>query len=318
MGPLLQNPEIVMQARFRNAAGAPLAPTSPPLLRGSLLNDYHRGEWKLSGVGTRSRDRLATAPDDPGLVRELITIEPLSDPVLFGVYPPYRSGSVRSNRHVRYDPDRQRLVRTNGEVQSQEFSYEILTTGLVNGRQVRLVPLLDPREVAMPDLLQLPDKRPRGTAASPAPPIDRRDALTGLRAFAARTIRAANIPAGDAYAEARALERALSRPPFEYTLDRPPATAGIDPIEDFVTHNPRGHCEYFATRPDADAPQPGDSGPDGDRLSRRRLESQRLLLRRAAASCPCLGRGLSRSATSAQSRRGRKCRPTCRSARGPG
>ena len=39
----------------------------------------------------------------------------------------------------------------------------------------------------------------------------------------------------------------LSSPPFEYSLNRPPPAPNVDPIEDFVTRNRSGHCEYFAS-----------------------------------------------------------------------
>jgi hypothetical protein len=60
-------------------------------------------------------------------------------------------------------------------------------------------------------------------------------------------VREFKIGADDHYAAARLLERVLALPPFEYSLARPPAEPGADPIEDFVTRNPRGHCEYFAS-----------------------------------------------------------------------
>jgi hypothetical protein len=68
-----------------------------------------------------------------------------------------------------------------------------------------------------------------------------------LRELAASKIREAKLPADDHYGIAKRLERLLSSPPFEYNLDRGPSDPNLDPIEDFVTRNPRGHCEYFAS-----------------------------------------------------------------------
>lgn len=39
----------------------------------------------------------------------------------------------------------------------------------------------------------------------------------------------------------------LSGNEFEYTLRRGPMRKGVDPIEDFLFQNKKGHCEYFAT-----------------------------------------------------------------------
>ncbi|HEV3417449.1 MAG TPA: DUF3488 and transglutaminase-like domain-containing protein [Pirellulales bacterium] len=254
LGPLLENPEIVMQVEFRDAAGELITPASPPLLRGSLVNHYQQGEWKLVGANSRRRDadsgsvaRLSSAPAGSELIRERITIQPMRDAVLFGVYPPYRSDAMKSLQFVRYDLDRQQLVRIGSKLLSQEFEYEVLTTGLPQSHQSRIVPKLLPREHEMDDLLQLPDNSPPRTGSSPPTPINKRDQLSGLRAFAAQKVREFKIAADDHYAQARLLERVLALPPFEYALDRPPAEPGIDPIEDFVTRNPRGHCEYFAS-----------------------------------------------------------------------
>ena len=47
---------------------------------------------------------------------------------------------------------------------------------------------------------------------------------------------------------ARLLESRLSQSDrFEYSLQGQPRDPDLDPIEDFIVNNPRGHCEYFAT-----------------------------------------------------------------------
>ena len=47
LGPLLQNPELVMRVNFRDEkTGESIVPTEPPLLRGSLVTQYRLGVWK--------------------------------------------------------------------------------------------------------------------------------------------------------------------------------------------------------------------------------------------------------------------------------
>ena len=55
-------------------------------------------------------------------------------------------------------------------------------------------------------------------------------------------------PGADRFSRARVLEMKLSQSDqFQYSLQGQPRDVNLDPIEDFVQNNPRGHCEYFAT-----------------------------------------------------------------------
>ncbi len=245
LGERLQSPELVMRVEFRGADGKALAPIVPPLFRGSLLNHYHRGEWRLIAGDIRYTSvALDGPPQGVELARQLITIQPITQSVLFGVYPVYSRS--QANKFLQYSTSRQQLARY-GAAQNREYSYELLTSGLPQGRQARLVPKQNLRDHEMPQLQQLPDDSPFGGPLGKAA-VDKRDSLAGLRQFAARQISDAGLAPGDHYAIAKLLERVLSAPPFEYTLNRPPSQQdGTDPIEDFVTRNPRGHCEYFAS-----------------------------------------------------------------------
>ena len=174
----------------------------------------------------------------------------MAEPVLFAVYPAFDANPDQADRHVLFDPDRQQLVRTP-DVQREKFDYEVLTTGLTTTGQCRIVPQptsMSPSELDR--MLTLPDGLadssrlvPGGQYKNVAP--DER--LTGLRALASKTIRDAKLADDDRYGKAKALERLLSSAPFEYSLNRPPPAPNVDPIEDFVTRNRSGHCEYFAS-----------------------------------------------------------------------
>jgi hypothetical protein len=249
LGPLLQNPELVMRLELRDeASGETLEPSEAPLLRGSLLTHYFRGEWRHMPSERPLARPLHSAPQSSSLVRERITIEPQIEPVLFCVYPIYEVTGQQPNKHLQFDMERQQLDRTT-DVQTEKFEFEVLTTGLLNNRQVRIVPQtyrLARRELE--ELLELPDGPPDGQPdREGSGKIEAADRLTGLRNFARQKIADAGLAAGDRYGRAKLLEHTLSSSPFEYTLNRPPPAEGVDPIEDFVVRNQRGHCEYFAS-----------------------------------------------------------------------
>jgi protein-glutamine gamma-glutamyltransferase len=65
----------------------------------------------------------------------------------------------------------------------------------------------------------------------------------------------------------------------------------LDPIEDFIVNDPRGHCEYFAGL-GADAPQPRPAFARGRRVQDRRIQPARRAVLGPAVACSRLGRGL--------------------------
>ena len=119
----------------------------------------------------------------------------------------------------------------SGEPRGGNFKCEVVTSGLVDGHQAPLVPAS--REVRVSPYLQMPGDR------SPLP---------RLTALAARWLRESGLPLHKHYEVARWFEQQLSSSgQFQYTLQGPERDTSIDAIEDFVSNNPRGHCEYFAT-----------------------------------------------------------------------
>ena len=96
LGPLLQNHRTGDEVESSTRPGNLVEPPAPPLLRGSLLNYYHRGEWKLTGqsanqqrAGSLARRRISRC------IRNGSRSSRWRDPVLFGVYPVYRSDARR-------------------------------------------------------------------------------------------------------------------------------------------------------------------------------------------------------------------------------
>jgi hypothetical protein len=133
---------------------------------------------------------------------------------------------------IGYYPWAQRLVRWR-EFQHDRFTYELGTTAFWKNEQAALVPN-DEQGDATP-LLQIPMENGRTT-------------VPGLVAQASQWIAESQLPAGDRYNRALLLERRLrDSGRFSYSLQPQIRDNSLDPIEDFVTKTPRGHCEYFAS-----------------------------------------------------------------------
>ena len=258
-GSILDNEELVMRVAFRNENDREklYQVSGEPLLRGTVLNHYARGEWSHKSRGPLGRRRDLSLPrKDRRLegVWQRITIEPLSEPVVFGVYPLHRLDERHRLPGLYWDAKRVQLTRTE-DVQDQRLAYELLTTGFRQGKQRAVIPEVQFRTGDHGQHLQLPYTQWE-SAASVADMLARRgdvdslDDLPELAATAARQIAAAGIDRSDPQFKvkaARTLERYLRSTRFVYTLAFVPRDPAIDPIEDFVKNNPRGHCEYFAS-----------------------------------------------------------------------
>ncbi len=71
--------------------------------------------------------------------------------------------------------------------------------------------------------------------------------LPNLVALARRWIAESGLPRQDRLGRARYLEQKLASGRYQYSLAGQHRDTRLDPIEDFLTKHPQGHCEYFAT-----------------------------------------------------------------------
>jgi len=72
--------------------------------------------------------------------------------------------------------------------------------------------------------------------------------MHGLVGLANQWVEDAGLGPDDRFACARLFERQLrDSGRFQYSLEGQERGGLVDPIEDFITTHPRGHCEYFAT-----------------------------------------------------------------------
>jgi transglutaminase-like putative cysteine protease len=245
VGQALQDPGDVMRIRFFEEPGhVPLQLAGEPLLRGSVATDYSQGHWRqpTRGRGHEFLSRL-THPLKPLLteryVRQRITIEPRDDHTLFGIFP---AGSVANDEGIAMDDLGGELLRAD-RYQWRRFDYELGTVAIQNGRQVSLVPADDfmppedsDEQPATEYLLQMPERSADGT-----------DPLAGLRAAAETVRQNAQLEPNQHFEIAQALNGYLrASGNFGYSDQGQKRTAGVDPLEDFVTAHRRGHCEYFA------------------------------------------------------------------------
>jgi transglutaminase-like putative cysteine protease len=261
LGASADNPEVVMRVEFldENNPTLPYTLRSEALFRGTVLTHYSRGQWQYVGRPGRGPPKdLDQKPPTVEAVLQRITMEPLDDRVLFGIYPFYKTREQRFGNDVRYDFLRKRYVRPE-QKRNNQFPFEVLTTGIQNGRQQSITPDaplksdLEERQ----RLLQLPylSEPPPASALPQSTPAARDgalpiDELTSLVAAAQEQLDQAGLKRGTdyfAFNAARTLELYFHMPPFRYSLLPQARDPAIDPVEDFIRNNPRGHCEYFAS-----------------------------------------------------------------------
>ncbi len=235
-GSVNEDHQQVLRIRFLDHRDdTPYRPQGNLFLRGVVLNHYEGGRWehRPSGVplpiadDPRSgEDKHARSGESAGeLIRQEVLLEPLDRPELFCVWPFHRL--ARDDR-LQFDPWRERLQRP-GSLARRAFAYELLTTGFLGGRQVEVKPARGDVELAQ--LMQFPA-----------------ESLPETAALAARWLAEGGLPADDLWGRARTLERRLrGSPRFEYRLGNLNREPGRDPIETFIAHDSRGHCEYFAS-----------------------------------------------------------------------
>lgn len=246
LGELIEDPQEVMRVQLWDSKAQHTIQVSEALyLRGAALDTYEQGHWSCQAyrralalrsqsdrrrMGGRTWVALREVNLDPTWTRQQITVEPMEQPELFCVWP---CALLQPDDRLSLDIDSQRLVR-RPELAYSRFSYELVTPAVRGNTQVALTP----QEMGFPPevfLLPVPQTGP--------------DGLPGLVALAEQWSR--DEGSGELlppYARAVKLERQLrSSKQFQYSMQGQPRNPQLDPVEDFVTAHPAGHCEYFAT-----------------------------------------------------------------------
>jgi len=241
LGEAYQNDNALMQVWFSDVeTGEPYRVAGDsPLFRGALLYNYHQGQWhrrtdrfELARISPLQKTSLNQLPADTPLVKQKIILQPRDDQTLFSVFPVFRGDS---DSKVSYSAENEQLYRPSYK-QSEPFTYELYTSGFRDHLYSMAVPAtrkLSQQEYQL-ELLRTPRD------------LNGEDMLPGLRELAAQLV--SDIPPFDRERQARTLEmylRDLTK--FRYSLKGVERDPNLDPVEDFLTKHPVGHCEYFAS-----------------------------------------------------------------------
>ncbi len=249
---VLQDPEEVMRVRFhdvRTMQPYAILDRDNIYFRGSSRNVYYRnGMWSgetesvLDNSEPISPFELAQVSSTNDLVAVETTVEPLPthnpslkiSEVLFAIYPFF---GLESETQVNFDPRAERLY-SQEVFRSARFTYQHITTGLKNGRQLPFRWITQTRI------------QPSDRSALLSLPVEvGNDPLAGLKQVAAQVV--AELPPdqqSDPVMRARALESHLRDSGiYRYSLGGGKPQAQLDPAEDFIVHSKSGHCEFFAT-----------------------------------------------------------------------
>ena len=167
--------------------------------------------------------RRAFFASDCDFVTLVMNIQPLSTQVFFAPHPFFNAN----------EPDEINLRSANGRIEEVrwrrwEATKTIATTVFQHGFQLDLVPCQE--WIDRKKLLQVPDS-----------------GLEALQSLAVQWDAESQCTPSDIVGRARFMERQfLQSPEFSYQLGGTIRDYDLDPLEDFIAYNPRGHCEYFA------------------------------------------------------------------------
>jgi hypothetical protein len=228
----------VLRARF-SLAGRPITDEDfHPYLRGLTYDRYHGGRWQrtptvaealLPAGSLQNPTPLVGIVIDPGsgrIVEQEIWLDEVRDGALFVMFPPVALGSSDTES---VSLDRRDLALTVRRPGGGSLHYL--------ARSLR--PEAGPATISMGIRPGMPRDGP-----SSIPP-----AVARLGRDLATRYGDPSDPAAHAHLAGK-IRDFLRSGEFEYTLDRSPTArkeAGVDPIEDFLLQNRRGHCEYFAS-----------------------------------------------------------------------
>jgi hypothetical protein len=247
----LSDQPVLRASLLREDNRRPVPLVTEPYFHGQVLTDYYVDDsgiarWSTVPRQPRRVQMHQPAEAHPGdLVRQEIVLELQQSRLLFSLRPavPLEDtppGITVDNRRL------PRVVRQLGDDQllsGREFRYTLGTLAIRNGRQLHAVPHFN----ADGNSDDVAEERYRMRQF----PIER---LAGLKRVADGVIEDRGLEKEPALARALALQAHLfSSGIYQYSLEfddaepLPPEQANLDPLERFVVHRRRGHCEYFAS-----------------------------------------------------------------------
>ena len=249
---IVHHREVIKVRFFHNPDNTLLTETDPSsnlyqaisgatlYFRGIPLDSYSEGSWTQSSLAPfvsvlevdrplvgatlhSQNQRQAFFENGCDLVTLAMTIQPLETPVFFAPHPFFsipkeNEIALRSSGDRTEESHRRRITRTK----------TIATTAFQHGVQLDLIPCQEP--INRDALLQVPEK-----------------GLDSLKTLAIQWDAESGCSQADIMGRARFMEQQfLQSQKFAYQLGGTIRDYDLDPLEDFIAHNPRGHCEYFA------------------------------------------------------------------------
>ena len=240
LGTALQSHETVMKAWFRRSNSKYAYDVNDIVyLHGREFVNYDDKIWTESelvasysdpyGREQRSQPRPSAAEWEEAVgadsVDQVLEMEPMNNNLVFCVHPFH---SFEGERRLLTLDSQERLTRKISP--EGPWTATFGTAGFKGGNNIDIFPCVE--QIDLGAMANSPD----------------RDDFLGLIALADKWIAESGFPASDPIGRAQYLERQLrDSGDFYYSLDPPMRDYSLDPIEDFVTQNPIGHCEYFAS-----------------------------------------------------------------------
>ncbi len=250
VGRLLNDPTPVMRVSLTHAeSGQPYELLQPPYLRARVMDTYGvnsrntwstQGEWIFGGIHEYRRlktlDFLALPADTN---RQIVNIEfdvkRRFAATLYACPPPY---ALEEEQSIRLSYDYFSMVMEENDPTKlptgRSLVYTMGSAGFGEQTQLRVSPALigTTNFSNSRNLYSLP--RDFGE-------------FSRVDNYRREILEQARVQSDDLFGSAAAIEGHLTTGPFSYTLDlRPPIDADIDPMEDFLLNQRRGHCQYFA------------------------------------------------------------------------
>ncbi len=259
IGRLQQNPSIVMRVRLRDADnGAAYHLSTSLYLRGRTLNVYDflsgSGHWKSTSLPDRMENHILpaefqTSRTTDRLFFDRVNVEVAQQPqttrTAFSIPPYYR---LEPQPQVRHTVERWLLTRSDNELDTarSRIGYRFGTHAFRNGRQMAML-----RSFAKGEAVY--ETRPwrswRGQAWwEENQQFDPRRLPELVRA-AQDVVDSMPQDLRQPHRVAQRLSEYVSQEAgLRYTLDLNfPRRPQLDPVEEFLTINRAGHCQYFAS-----------------------------------------------------------------------
>jgi len=230
LGGAVNNPELVMRVTFfRGRGDSAIRLVGEPLFRGTVVTRYENQTWTQP-----TPSHPISLPGEAGstITRQRISAEPLDTAEIFHIAPAVAIDEPDSK--LKLNPSTGRLFRLD-EYRHRTLEFDIGTTGIRGNRQRTVLPCLQ-RPLNLGALLQ-PFDEDSGA-----------DQFPRIAALAAQILSEQNIdPKRSPMQAAKALSDYFhTSGQFFYSLEAQERDQTLDPIEDFVSLNRAGHCEYFA------------------------------------------------------------------------